>query len=98
LKRPQAEWDRPAFTQVQRGTVPGHSVRTEHARYTQWGYGTKGEEFYDHDTDPQELHNLAAEPGCAPRLAQMKALLKQAHPMPVAGGEAEPDTRAKFSN
>jgi uncharacterized sulfatase len=31
LKRPQAEWDRPAFTQVQRGTVPGHSVRTEHA-------------------------------------------------------------------
>ncbi len=98
LQQPQIQWNRPAFTQVQRGTVPGHSVRTEHARYTQWDYGAKGEELYDHDKDPQELRNLATEPSYAPKLSQMKALLKQAHPVPVASGEAEPDTRAKFSN
>ena len=49
-------------------------------------------------TDPQELHNVAADPHSAPMLAQMKALLKQAHPVPVTGGEAQPGTRAKFSN
>ena len=73
-------------------------VRTERARYTQWNFGEKGEELYDHATDPQELHNVAADPHSAPMLAQMKALLKQAHPAPVTGGEAQPGTRAKFSN
>ena len=29
LERPTAEWKRPAYTQVQRGPFPGHSVRTE---------------------------------------------------------------------
>jgi uncharacterized sulfatase len=97
LRRPGAEWNRPAFTQVQHGKAPGHSVRTERMRYTQWDYAAKGEELYDHDTDPHELHNLAADPNSAQMLAQMKALLQQAHPAPVTGGQAEPDTRAKFS-
>jgi len=29
LQNPEAEWKHPAFTQVQRGNTPGHSVRTE---------------------------------------------------------------------
>lgn len=34
LKNPAAKWDHPAYTQVQRGQTPGHSVRTEKWRYT----------------------------------------------------------------
>ncbi len=98
LANPQAEWKRPAFTQVQRAGAPGHTVRTERWRYTEWDSGAKGAELYDQDTDPQELRNLAADPKHAEVVAQMKALLKQAHPAPVRGGVAEPGTKRKFSN
>ena len=98
LLNPTAEWHHPAFTQVQRGEAPGHSVRTERWRYTQWDRGAQGEELYDQENDPQELHNLAALPKYASTVAEMKALLQQAHPVPVQGGKAEPGTRAKFSN
>jgi uncharacterized sulfatase len=73
-------------------------VRTERWRYTQWDRGAKGEELYDQDHDPQELHNLAALPKSASTVAEMKALLQQAHPVPVKGGKAQEGTRATFSN
>jgi iduronate 2-sulfatase len=98
LINPAAEWQHPAFTQVQRGRGPGHSVRTERWRYTQWDGGARGEELYDQQADPQELHNLAARPEYASTVAQMKSLLKRVHPVPVQGGKAEPGTRKKFSN
>ena len=98
LLNPRAAWNHPAFTQVQRGPSPGHTVRTDRWRYTEWDRGAKGEELYDQDNDPQELHNLAALPKYASVVEQMKALLQQAHPVPVQGGKAEPGTRAKFSN
>jgi uncharacterized sulfatase len=98
LLNPKAKWNHPAFTQVQRGANPGHSVRTDRWRYTQWDLGAKGEELYDHESDPKELHNLASLPKYASTVAEMKALLKQAHPVPVEGGKAEPGTKAKFSN
>jgi iduronate 2-sulfatase len=97
LEAPTAAWTRPAFTQVQRGAVPGHSVRTERWRYTEWDFGKEGTELYDQGADPQELHNLAAAPEQATVVAQMKALLKQQHPGPVTGGTAEPGTKARFS-
>lgn len=95
---PQAAWDHPAYTQVQRGATPGHSVRTDRWRYTEWGFGAKGEELYDHNNDPQELHNLAHDAKYAGVVAELKALLKKVHSAPVRGGKAEPGTRAKFSN
>jgi iduronate 2-sulfatase len=98
LKDPQAEWNHAAFTQVQRGVNPGHSVRTERWRYTEWRRGARGEELYDHENDPREWHNLAAEAKYADVVAQMKALLKQIHPVPVTGGKAKPGTRARYSN
>ena len=98
LESPASPWNRPAYTQVQRGAAPGHSVRTERWRYTEWERGAQGAELYDQQTDPQELHNLAADANCAETLQQMKALLRQKHPAPVQGGKAEPGTRAKFSN
>jgi uncharacterized sulfatase len=97
LDNPQERWDRPAYTQVQRGPNAGHSVRTERWRYTEWDLGAKGAELYDHDNDPQELRNLAADPSHAAVVAQMKSLLKQIHPHPITGGKAEPGTREEFS-
>lgn len=98
LEDPAAAWDRPAFTQVQRNKVPGHSVRTERWRYTEWDYGAQGVELYDHDRDPQELHNLAADPAFASTVGAMKALLHTCHPSAVTGGQAAADTRKRFCN
>jgi arylsulfatase A-like enzyme len=41
----------------------GYSLRTVRYRYTEWGpAGSGGNELYDHDSDPQELVNLATRP------------------------------------
>ncbi|MCU0917583.1 MAG: sulfatase [Planctomycetes bacterium] len=98
IDNPQAPWDHAAFTQVQRGTDPGHSVRTERWRYTEWAFGAKGQELYDHEGDPRELRNLAGDAKYADTVAQMKALLKPVHPAPVSGGKAAPGTKEKFCN
>ena len=98
LDNPDAAWSLPAYTQVQRGKVPGQSVRTERWRYTEWGFGQYGQELYDQVHDPQELHNLAADPKEAAIVTELKALLKKVHPVPVTGGVAEPGTRKKFSD
>lgn len=86
-------WTRAAFTQVQRGTFPGHSVRTERWRYTEWDSGTKGIELYDHRSDPGELKNLAANPRYSTVLQEMKTLVKQNWPVRVEGGKARANPR-----
>jgi uncharacterized sulfatase len=67
LRDPNAAWDRPAVTQVQRqrqkATLMGYSIRTMRYRYTMWDEGREGEELYDYDADPRELKNLAEEAG-----------------------------------
>lgn len=56
LKDPDARPRNSALTQY----ASGYSLRTDRYRYTQWGKdGTQGTELYDHETDPQEMHNLA---------------------------------------
>jgi len=96
LKNPGMDWNYPAYTQVQRGTFPGHSVRTAQWRYTEWDFGQKGVELYNESTDPQELNNLAANPLYAGVVKEMKELLKKVHPVPVEGGKAKEDTRKSF--
>ena len=98
LKNPASRWKHPAFTQVQRGNIPGHSVRTEKWRYTEWGSGKAGTELYNEQTDPHELKNLAGDPEYKGIVIKMKALLKTVHPDTVTGGKARSDTRAIFSN
>jgi iduronate 2-sulfatase len=95
LDDPNRPWDRPAFTQVQRGSFPGYSVRTERWRYIEWDDGAQGVQLYDQDADPQELNNLAADPKHAKVVAEMKALVKQNWPVRVTGGEAEGKQKSK---
>ena len=93
LVRPDAPWTRPAFTQVERGGFPGHSVRTPRWRYTEWDGGKQGAELYDHETDPGEMKNLAADPAHAATLAELKALVKKNWPVRVTGGQADGATK-----
>jgi uncharacterized sulfatase len=90
LENPSAEWTKPAYTQVSRGTptvtgdtikkgqpvTMGRTVRTERWRYTEWNDGEAGRQLYDHKTDPQELKNLAEDPNFAEKVADMRRLLR----------------------
>ncbi len=88
LDNPKAEWDKPALTQVTRGTptqtnapttkpsVVGRSIRTEQYRFTEWNSGDKGIELYDHDSDPGELKNLANDAAHAATVATMRKELR----------------------
>ena len=54
LAQPDRERERPALTTYQRGN---HALRNERWRYICYSDGT--EELYDHESDPNEFHNLA---------------------------------------
>ncbi len=98
LKNPKTDWDRPAYTQINRGDVPGHSVRTHLWRYTEWGFGTEGTELYNEETDPKELHNLASDLRYTKVVEQMKQLLMKIHsPGSIPKGKADADAKNRFS-
>ena len=81
LDDPAAAWERPALTVVTHGKVLGRSLRTERYRYTEWGpNGKDGVELYDHDADPKEYRNLAADPAKASTVADLKSRLRKAGP------------------
>jgi uncharacterized sulfatase len=88
LARPEAPWNRPAFTQVERGGFPGRSVRTPRWRYTEWDEGKQGVELYDHDRDPGEMKNLAGDASFAAVRTELQALVKKNWPVRVTGGKA----------
>jgi len=53
----------------------GRSVRTDRWRYTEWDGGKRGVELYDHNSDPHEWKNLAADAKHADTVRQLRALL-----------------------
>jgi iduronate 2-sulfatase len=88
LDDPAAKWDRPAITQVSRGTPTttgeqtgknpwfmGYSVRDERFRYTEWDGGKRGVQLYDYQADPGETKNLAEDPAHASTVTRMKAII-----------------------
>jgi iduronate 2-sulfatase len=92
LADPNADWGRPAISQVFRPPylyrmmgdrngppdgVMGYSLRTERYRYTFWKEGSEGEELYDYEVDPRELRNLANESSMANLKATFRARLER---------------------
>jgi uncharacterized sulfatase len=87
LDDPAAKWDRPAVTQVSRGTPTttgqkaakgqpwflGYSVRDERYRYTEWDGGSKGTQLFDYQTDPGETKNRADDPELADVVRRLKS-------------------------
>lgn len=69
-----------AFTQVQRGNVPGHAVRTIMYRYIEWGYGAEGAQLYDMEKDPFQTKNLANDPAYAQPRAEMSGMIEEHWP------------------
>jgi len=69
----------------------GYSLRTPRWRYTEWDEGREGRELYDHERDPSEMNNLAADPAHAKTVetlaAQLRAAVKQTFP---PSGETPP--------
>jgi iduronate 2-sulfatase len=83
---------------VQRGAFPGHSVRTERWRYTEWDFEKKGTELYDEMNDPQELHNLARDLKYSIVKKELKELLYKIHSRPVTGSKAIANAKEIYSN
>ena len=55
----------------------GYSIRGKRYRYTEWGeQGAQGVEFYDHESDPEELNNLASSPEHASTIREWKDKLQ----------------------
>ncbi|MEO1983339.1 MAG: sulfatase-like hydrolase/transferase, partial [Fuerstiella sp.] len=66
----------------------GYSIRTVRYRYTEWGDdGAGGNELYDHQSDPEEMHNLAGaveQAGVVEQLSRMlRARISQAKKPPA---------------
>lgn len=56
----------------------GYSLRTPRWRYTEWDEGRAGRELYDHDKDPRELTNLAADTAHVETVSQLSEQLRAA--------------------
>jgi uncharacterized sulfatase len=76
LRSPESDWEEPAFTFLRRGQVLGASLRTERFRYTEWDQGRQGAELYDHQNDPGETRNLAAQATHARTVGRLRPLLR----------------------
>jgi arylsulfatase A-like enzyme len=70
LENPDATWDRAALSTYGEGN---HAVRSERYRYIRYDDGS--EELYDHQVDPGEWTNLAADPGHANIKAELATWL-----------------------
>jgi len=56
----------------------GYSIRTPRYRYTEWGKnGSEGSELYDHESDPQEMINLANRQDQAETVKRLSGILRQ---------------------
>jgi arylsulfatase A-like enzyme len=78
LADPRAEWDHPAITTYD---FLEYSIRTERWRYIR--YIDDSEELYDHENDPEEWTNLAADPAYALIIEELATYIP-AEPAPLA--------------
>lgn len=77
LKKPEANWDFPAYSVTDYHGKLGKSVRTKRWHYVEWVEGKAGAMLFEHPNDSHELKNLAGEAKHAKTVEEMKTLLKQ---------------------
>ncbi len=75
LDDPTRAWDRPAVTFFQDRSGVGITLRDERRRLIAWEGRRRGEELYDHATDPRESRNAAGDPAQATALAALRRRL-----------------------
>ena len=81
LDTPEQLWKSATFTQVVRGAVTSHSLRTDRYRFTRW-HQTKAPdqtvavELYDYLNDPTEVENVASRPENAALVKELDARLE----------------------
>src|SRR5690606_27939532 len=80
LNDPQASAREAAFTQVPRGNTHGYRLRTPRWPYPLRDNGNQGAQLYDMQADPQETHNLAADPQHASVVKDLQSRLKKYMP------------------
>jgi uncharacterized sulfatase len=94
LHDPAAKIRDAAFTLVTRGGRNyGQAIRTERWRYIQWSDGA--DELYDHENDPEEVHDVAKRPEHAARIAQLKMRLEKTVPYQPSPDPAPAVTKKK---
>jgi uncharacterized sulfatase len=78
LADPARAWKKAAFTLTIKSKKSPlfHSVRTERYAYIE-AAGADPAELYDHQTDPEELKNLADDPASRKTVAEMKKILEE---------------------
>jgi len=79
MANPTRPWKTAAFSQYPRGSVMGHSIRTDRYRYTEWAEPGKqpvARELYDHKVDPEENVNAVNDPKYRAVVAELSRKLK----------------------
>jgi len=81
LDDPARPWKKAAFSQYPRGKIMGRTMRTKRFRYTEWRNRKTNElmarELYDHEKDPQENVNAAAQPEYERDIGRLAGMLKR---------------------
>ena len=80
LNKPDADWEKPAFSVWSEDgkTLHGVAVRTEQYRYAEFGQsGSNGAMLFDPKTDPYEMKNLADDPKYAAVCADLSKLTRE---------------------
>lgn len=91
LADPSLPWDHPALTSIDPAV---HGIRSERWRFVTYGPGQ--EELYDHDADPNEWHNVAADPANAAVIESFRRMIpppvpvRAATPVPAAQPDQAP--------
>lgn len=88
LDDPDRPWKKAAFSQYPHPSalatkIMGYSMRTDRYRYTQWQNIETGDvtarELYDHQTDPNENTNIAANPDKKQLVAHLGRMLREGY-------------------
>jgi uncharacterized sulfatase len=97
LENPSGPGRDAVFTLVTRGAAHGQAVRTDRWRFIQWSDGAA--ELYDHDRDPEETHDVSADPANAKLILDLKAHIAQKvgpyRPREIAADEAAASKKKK---